>query len=171
MWLTLDMAKRENRTPDFNIKFTHDASQNVTGWFFAVPVAFRDALDIKYTVRKSSGRSVWDWTRGKPPQIAFDLGDVFYDQPDARRGNWDRASRQLTFAISVRAAASDRLSNGKIVPGAVEFDLFRFEDGRIQKTDTIKTTQREFMNFLKSGKIPGIVDLTLKNENSTPDKS
>ncbi len=171
MWLTLDMAKRKKRTSDFNIKFTNDASQNIAGWFFAVPVAFRDALDIKYTVRKSSGRSIWDWTRGTPPQIAFDVGDVFYDQPDARRADWGRASRQLNLAISVRAATSDRLSNGKIVAGVVEFDLLRFGDGRIQKTDTIKTTQREFMRFLKSGKILGIVDLTLKNENSTPDRS
>lgn len=154
------MAKRQKRTP-----ITGDEFGKSAGWFFAVPEAFREALDIKYTERKIHGRSIWDWTQGIPPQLSFDVGDVFYDRPDIRKSDWDRVRWKIGFAISVCAATSDRLSSGKIKPGSVEFDLSYFGHGRIEKTERFGTTQKEFMNFLRTGIIPGSIDLALNNEN------
>lgn len=153
------MTKRQQRTPITSGTFGKSA-----GWFFSVPEAFREALDIKYTERKIHGRSVWDWTQGAPPQLSFDVGDVFYDRPNVRNSDWGRVHRKIGFAVSIRAATPDRLSNGKIKSGSVEFDLFRFKHGKIEETERFNTTQQEFMNFLRTGKIPGSINLTLSYE-------
>lgn len=44
-------------------------------WYFKVPYAFREALDLKYEERKKNKKSYMVWTQG--PILSFKDGDSF----------------------------------------------------------------------------------------------
>lgn len=151
------MAIRSKRQTDLGLSFTRDAAQNIAGWFFAVPLVFRDALDIKFTERKvkdkKSGLSqtVQIWTKGSPPRLSFDTGDIFYDAQGTRQGAWKDVQQQLRHAVTVLSATADRLGDHGVIPGEVEFELLNFDNGHVIDSQTQKTTQEGFADFLKTG--------------------
>ena len=50
-------------------------SLNNDDWFFKVPYAFREALDLKFEERKKNKKGYMVWTQG--PILSFKNGDFF----------------------------------------------------------------------------------------------
>jgi hypothetical protein len=47
------------------------------GWYFCIPSFFREALDIKQTIRIIEGKKSLEWTQGA--SFNFSLGDTLYN--------------------------------------------------------------------------------------------
>lgn len=58
-------------------------------WFFKVPYAFREALDIKFEERKKDKKGYMVWTQG--PILSFKDGDTFTAQNE-------KSSLQVKFS-------------------------------------------------------------------------
>ncbi len=132
---------------------------------FGVPEVFRDQLDIlqlqyvdkerskelrKQQPKDEDGRppTVYRmvWSRGVPPFLNFDVGDVFYD-PDIRNIVWADALKVLRRAAQVTEAKSDDPPG----TGWVKFNLCHYEDGKAVRTESHSLSQAEFEAFLRTG--------------------
>lgn len=71
------------------------------GWRFAVPDAFRDALDIKWTERVVNKTRIEHWTQGR--LYTFNEGDVIYDTVKAYK-DWKLALEDIGFCVQVKRA-------------------------------------------------------------------
>lgn len=76
-------------------------------WYFGMPQACRDALDIKLTARvikNATGSSKENiWTRGAPPDYAFALGDTFHAHAKVAMLPWQEALKKLQHSVQVVA--------------------------------------------------------------------
>lgn len=97
------------------------------GWCFAIGENFKDALDIKYTLRKSGAKSEYVWTQGR--QFNFSEGAIIYDTPLAYQKEWNEARKHIKLFIQVIEATPS------------EYVTYK----------TIKTVNNE-MNVIVSGK-------------------
>lgn len=70
-----------------------------TGWRFAVPVAFRDALDIKFTEYRHLGHAIEAWTQGR--LFCFPEGSLLYDTQLAYELKWGEALQHITLVVQV----------------------------------------------------------------------
>jgi hypothetical protein len=123
------------------------------GWVMAVRECYRNQLDIKYTERKKNNQSVYEWTQG--PYFSFGEGHVFYDHPNGYL-EWHLALKFINVACKVNSGApTTRGKNGKIIDGIV--DLIIYEPDKNSKSlipvRTCRLFQKDFVNFLKTGKI------------------
>jgi len=75
-----------------------------SGWFFPLPQAFRDALDVKQTERTLKGKTETFWTQGK--LYNFSAGDVVYDTPLAytKDEEWRLTIKKIRLGIQVKEA-------------------------------------------------------------------
>ncbi|MDX9732230.1 MAG: hypothetical protein RBT63_10700, partial [Bdellovibrionales bacterium] len=109
-----------------------------TGWFFAVPKAFREALDIKLDQRSFEKKRYKVITQGDA--FFFKEGDMIYDTPLARSLPWGEALRHIKFAIQVQESepafryssqAQDGSSKVSYNQGVVRFELLRSDGDKL----------------------------------------
>ncbi len=144
------MAKRQKRSEKLIANFVNGYAE---GWAFAVPEAFRDALDIKLTKRVKNKVERLCWTQGD--LFAFDEGDIIYDTLAAYT-QWDQAMEKIKRTCQVVRSTPCKLdSNHDLVQGAVFFQLFVPNADRtgLQEVDALHCTQTEFVKYLKTGEL------------------
>jgi hypothetical protein len=121
------------------------------GWFMAVKKCYRNELDIKLTERKKNKQSNFEWTQG--PYFSFAEGHLFYDTPKAY-GKWGQALKAVNIACQVTSATPTVIDKNKnLVDGTVTFTLYNPDKERasLMTVKEYKLSQKEFVNFLKTG--------------------
>ena len=125
------------------------------GWFMAVKECYRNQLDIKFTERKKNKNSYLEWTQG--PYYSFAEGHLFYDTPKAY-GKWGQALKAIKTTCKITSATPTILDkNKKLVEGMVNFTIYKpdKEIASLVAVKDYKLSQREFINFLKTGELNG----------------
>lgn len=107
-------------------------------WYFNVPYAFRDALDIKYEERKKDKKGYMVWTQG--PILKFKMGDNF----SAKNSN---ITLQVQFGDQM---GWDRDKN-EMYLGSVVFDLFEIINKKYIYKQRYQCNQMEFLELLING--------------------
>jgi hypothetical protein len=171
----IDETKRLKRSLNHIANFENGYAVD---WYFAIPECFKSELDIKLTARKVpliiDGKeqyeivktpkgndkrqrlvvSLFTWTQGK--EYCFAEGHTFYDTPKAYL-QWDEALLHIKIACHILQATPSKLDeNGKLVKGFVKCKLSK-PDRSKKSLKTIgehTMSQDEFVNFLKTGKLP-----------------
>lgn len=121
------------------------------GWYMAVKECYRNELDIKYTERKKHKQSFFEWTQG--PYFSFAEGHIFYDTPKAYK-KWEQAIKAIKIACKITSAKPTSLDkNKKLVEGMVKFIIYKpnEECTSLIAVQDYKLSQKEFVNFLKTG--------------------
>lgn len=133
------------RIRNFNLEF--DQNNFLKNWSFGVHKAFRPALDILWTQGKSNdGSTEHFWTRGKPPQYAFDMGDIFY-RPAIANKTW---SDQLgTLGSSLQVIGFDKKND--LGERLLIIEKQEFQNGKKQKCEELVLSQAEFAQILELG--------------------
>ncbi len=125
------------------------------GWFMAVKECYRNQLDIKLTERKKNKQSYLEWTQG--PYFSFAEGHLFYDTPKAYK-KWGQALKAIRIACKITSATPSILNKNKnLVEGVVNITTYK-PDKECESLITVrnyKVSQREFVNFLKTGRLNG----------------
>jgi hypothetical protein len=125
------------------------------GWFMAVKECYRNELDIKFTERKKDNKSYSEWTQG--PYYSFAEGHLFYDTPKAYK-KWKQAIKAIKIACKITSASPTILNRNKnLVEGVVDFTIYKpdKECESLKAVRDYKLSQREFVNFLKTGQLNG----------------
>ena len=123
------------------------------GWFMAVKECYRNQLDIKFTERKKNKQSYSEWTQG--PYFSFAEGHLFYDSRKAYR-KWEQALKAVRIACQITSAKPTILDkNRNLVEGTVTFTIYKpdKEFTSLIAGKEYKLSQREFVNFLKTGEL------------------
>ena len=113
------------------------------GWRFAVPEAFKDALDIKSTPRQIGNRSVNVITQGK--LFNFNQGSILYDTRLAYDLEWGEALKHIKLSLQIEEVKPSQC----IVSETIEIES---KDGRII---TITVTEIEEKQSERSDKNTG----------------
>lgn len=109
-------------------------------WYFRVPYAFREALDIKFEERKKDKKCYMVWTQG--PILSFKDGDTF-------------TAKNQKSALQVRFSNPmgwDPEKN-QMYQGRVVFDKFDVSGHKHTKLSQYSCTQMDFLKILISGVI------------------
>jgi len=125
------------------------------GWFMAVKECYRNQLDIKLSERKKNKQSYLEWTQG--PYYSFAEGHLFYDTPKAY-GKWGEALTAIKEACKITSATPTILDKNKnLVEGTVNFTTYKpnKEATLLIVVRDYKVSQREFVDFLKTGQLNG----------------
>ena len=126
------------------------------GWFMAVKECYRNELDIKLTERKQNKQSHSEWTQGL--YFSFAEGHLFYDTPKAyiKYRKWGQALKVIKKACKITSSTPTILDKNKnLVEGTVNFTMYK-PDKKATSLIAIqdyKVSQREFVEFLKSGQL------------------
>lgn len=127
----------------------------VRGARFHVPPVFAEALDllpILVNGRRPGASGAEAWSQGTPPEFKFDVGDVFYDWPQARRVGWADALVQITRMVQVVAATPDQVRDfNRVIPGQVSAAYRCVTGGRLERPRILELTQAEFVHLLWRG--------------------
>ena len=126
------------------------------GWFMAVKECYRNELDIEYSERKKDKESFFEWTQG--PYFSFAEGHLFYDTPKAyeKGKKWGQAIKAIKIACKITSATPTILDKNKnLVEGVVNFTIYKpdKEFTSLIAVKEYKLSQREFVNFLKTGQL------------------
>lgn len=126
------------------------------GWFMAVKECYRNQLDIKFTERKKNKNSYLEWTQG--PYYSFAEGHLFYDTPKAyeKGKKWGQTIKAIKIACKITSATPTILDkNRNLVEGTVTFTIYKpdKEFTSLIAGKKYKLSQREFVNFLKTGEL------------------
>ena len=143
---------RRNRSRELIAEFENGFAKE---WFMAIGEFYRNELDIRLTERKSDKVSYQVWTQG--PYISFSSGHVFYNTKSVYEKIWSEAIREIEVACQITSAAPCKLDEkGIFLDGKVKFDLFRKDENQngLVLSQKLETTQTEFVQFLKTGKLP-----------------
>jgi hypothetical protein len=113
------------------------------GWACAVPAAFRAALDIRQTAKKTR------WTQGT--NFSFNVGDTFYDAPEAYELPWAEAVKLIGYGIQVKDVQASEV-------GEVGFDILTPNEARtaLSFRQMARATQAEFVRLLITGSCSGL---------------
>lgn len=109
-------------------------------WFFKVPYAFREALDIKFEERKKDKKGYMVWTQG--PILSFKDGDTFTAQNE-------KSALQVKFSNPM-GWDSDK---DKMYQGSIVFDKFDVSGHEHTKISQHSCNQMDFLKILISGVI------------------
>lgn len=170
-WPSYKYAKSRKLIANFKNGFAE-------GWYFAVPEAYRDALDItqeeravtlKHTEVGKDGSKTYriekhkemTWVQGR--NFSFKKGDVIYDTPKAYE-EWSEALKHIKYSIQVTEAKPNTVDHDGPVAGMVRFDIYtpnRAKSG-IDKVASREITQDEFVSLLKHGRLPTPINELLK---------
>ena len=113
-------------------------SLNNDSWAFKVAYAFRDALDIKYEVRKKNKKSYMVWTQG--PNLSFKEGDLIHSK-DGSRSVQIRFANQLGWDVTKE----------EMYPGSVVYSEFSVSGNSTSKPSELTCTQMQFLQLLIHG--------------------
>jgi len=115
-------------------------SLNNDDWYFKVPYAFREALDLKYEERKKNKKGYMVWTQG--PVLSFKDGDSFTAKDN-------KTAVQVQFSNPMGwDSAKDEMYQGSVV-----FDEFTINNNQFSKIKQHSCSQMEFLKTLISGVI------------------
>jgi len=115
-------------------------SLNNDDWYFKVPYAFREALDLKYEERKKNKKGYMVWTQG--PVLSFKDGDSFTAKDN-------KTAVQVQFSNPMGwDSAKDEMYQGSVV-----FDEFTINNNQFIKIKQHSCSQMEFLKTLISGVI------------------
>lgn len=114
-------------------------------WAYAVPYAFREALDIRFLLRMEHKQEVMRWTQG--PLLAFSAGDVLHRCDGS-------GCVQVVFARPM--ARGQSLAAHSLDPGYVGCHLCDGPAGDMQLAAFWEGTQLDFLRGLISGEWPNI---------------
>lgn len=109
-------------------------------WFFKVPYAFREALDIKFEERKKDKKGYMVWTQG--PILSFKDGDTFTAQNE-------KSALQVKFS---KTMGWDPDKN-QMYQGSIVFDKFVVSGHKHSKISQHSCNQMDFLKILISGVI------------------
>ncbi len=115
-------------------------SLNNDDWFFKVPYAFREALDLTFEERKKNKKGYMVWTQG--PILSFKNGDSF----TAKTGE---KALQIQFANPM---GWDPVKN-EMYHGSVVFKEFTVNGNQFTELDQHNCSQMEFLKVLINGVI------------------
>ena len=108
-------------------------------WYFNVPYAFRDALDIKFEERKKDKKPYMVWTQG--PILNFKEGDCF----SSKNG---KAVLQIRFANPMGWDQSKKI----MYEGSVSYDMYSTQDtSSFFKVGDDTCSQMDFLKLLITG--------------------
>jgi hypothetical protein len=82
-------------------------------WRFALPVSFREVLDIKLTERQHLGKTVLTWTQGR--LFSIFQGSMMYDTRLAYELEWGEALKHIGLALQVKKASPCEYRPSEIV--------------------------------------------------------
>ncbi len=100
----IDIVEIEARRDDRgNALIANFVNGFALGWKMAVPEAFKEALDIKFTPRTFKKKKELLWTQGR--LYNFHEGDAIHDTIQAYE-NWDESLKHLQISIQVQFASS-----------------------------------------------------------------
>lgn len=142
-----NMAKNR-KAENFDIVFS-GPNKIAKGWAFSVSEAFTDHLDLSMS---EIGFKL-SWVQKDPPCYRFDVGAMFFDPPDARFMVWQDALKIISRLVQIQTASPDQLTDGGVIDGSVTFRLWRGADALGSVGELVTLTQREFVEFLRSGKL------------------
>ncbi len=146
---------------DFKIIIPGKPQYTLTkGWIFCLPSSFRDALDIKYQKRVKDKKPYWTWTQGR--LFSFSEGDIIYDCPEAYFPslNWNEQLQLINQMVQVHSATpagyDKKKGEKEYYPGTIWFKTYRPNAERTEliEAESHSCTQVDFVEFLKTGKIP-----------------
>jgi len=153
------ILKKKIRSTELITEFNDGFS---TGWAMCLPEAFKEALDIKFTVRIKKGVKEWVWTQGS--QFYFKEGDTIYNTKEAYKGLWRESLNRIAVCFQVvkakpaePATAPNRRKNipaKNRFPGLVEYiELYPDKaKTKLEKSGEIKSvTQDAFIEILILG--------------------
>jgi hypothetical protein len=109
------------------------------GWKFAVPEAFRESLDIRYTPRQVDKHIEYMWTQGT--QFNFTTGDLLYDTPLAYNVEWNHALRHITLFVQIAEATptvEETVQSIQVQPGFDESSVDVSGPGKAASAKTRK---------------------------------
>lgn len=109
-------------------------------WYFRVPYAFREALDIKFEERMKDKKGYMIWTQG--PILSFKDGDTFAAQNE-------KSALQVKFSNSM---GWDPAKN-QMYQGSIVFDRFDVSGYKHTKISQHSCNQMDFLKILISGVI------------------
>ena len=152
-------AKTPSRSEQLIADFSNGFAKN---WFMAVGDQFKSELDIKKTNRKKNGKKIGVWTQGT--SYNFKEGQVFYDTPKGY-SIWSDALGKITFTCKILESETKiNATKHKVAhEGFVKFALYRINNEKTNIVEIYKhrMTQNDFVIFLKTGEIEGImIDLS-----------
>jgi len=139
-------AKKVKRKTDLIIpKISYDNEYNIgslnnENWYFKVPYAFREALDIKYEERKKDKKGYMIWTQG--PILSFKDGDSFTAKDN-------QTSLQVKFSNPMGWDSA----KGEMYQGSIVFDEFSMNDQKYIKKNQHSCNQMQFLKILINGVI------------------
>jgi hypothetical protein len=122
-------------------KVTYQGTQgslNNDHWFFCVPYAFRDALDIKYEQRMLNKDPYMVWTQG--PILRFKEGDTLIAKEGGRVVQVEFANRM----------GWDSEAN-TMYEGVVTYSEFYRSDTDTKKVKSVSCSQMNFLELLVLG--------------------
>lgn len=107
-------------------------------WYYSVPFAFRDALDIRLSQRIKAGKPTQTWSQG--PYISFSEGDVL-------------TSKDGSTCLQVIQASpvSWDATKGSANEGLVTYKKFAVADSRYEEIAVTTCSQIEFLTLLMLG--------------------
>ncbi len=151
------------------------------GWRFAVPEAFKDALDIKLTSRRCKAGNLSVLTQGK--NYSFSANDTIYDTPKAYK-MWKEALKEFKYCVEIQEAVPARNIQTKVFKtcdpvnykedgktsnrralfifertrtdyGHVKFKILTPDQakGKLELQGVYETDQEKFVYFLQTGKL------------------
>lgn len=115
-------------------------SLNNEDWFYNVPYAFREALDLKFEERKKDKKGYYIWTQG--PILSFKNGDTF----TATNGNY---ALQIQFANPMGWDSS----KNEMYLGSVVFKKIAVIGNQLTELNQHICSQMEFLKILITGEI------------------
>jgi hypothetical protein len=124
-------------TVKYDVELSVGALDN-DDWYFKVPYAFREALDIKYEERKKDKKGYMVWTQG--PILSFKDGDSFTDKNGS-------SALQVKFANPMGWDPDKK----QMYQGSIVFDIFEVNGQKYTKINQHSCNQMEFLKILICG--------------------
>jgi hypothetical protein len=137
-------------------------------WHFIVGECFKKELDIELSKRQKNKKSYKVWTQG--PYFSFSAGNIFFDSIQVHTSEWGKALEFLNTTCQVTKASPSRPGQKNTpIDGFVEFKVFHtnHKTKLLELDKTFKTTQTEFVDYLKTGQLPKDVIELFDSKNQT----
>jgi len=136
--------KIKRRVPTIpKVKFDSELSVGTLDndeWYFRVPYAFREALDIKFEERKKDKKGYMVWTQG--PILSFKDGDTFNAQ-----------NEQSALQVKFSNPMGWEPDKNQMYQGSIVFDKFYVSGHKYTKVSQHSCSQMDFLRILISGVI------------------
>ena len=137
MWSTKTKRSTKLIIPQVTYK-NSIGSLNNDNWFFHVPYAFREALDIKFEERKKDKKSYMVWTQG--PIISFKEGDILHSK-----------DKNQTIQIRFANQMGWDTSKEEMYQGSVVYSEYTTSNNTLIKQAEHSCTQMQFLQLLING--------------------